>query len=212
MSDGHKDLDRRIAAYLRGQTSDKDARKLELEMLEDDDLFERVQTEDLLRRGLELGETKRASSSDSAGEPSPSAPLPHLAWGLAAAFGAAALLLGVYSMQLNEQIETLQSPTPGLPVITLFEQRSLLPETTTGAPLLTDHEGPAFLEIDVSAHRHDAFQLELVRATGSLIWEAQTPDERGYLTVMVPNARALQGIIVRAPGGEILKSYTLRED
>lgn len=68
------------------------------------------------------------------------------------------------------------------------------------------------LEIDVSGYPHASFQLELVREQGSLIWERQVPDQRGYLTVMAPNAQKLKAIKVRAPGGELLKSHALSEE
>ncbi|NBB92830.1 MAG: hypothetical protein GVY32_06665 [Gammaproteobacteria bacterium] len=210
MSDGPKNLDRRISEYVRGQASEEEARELELEMLEDDDLFERVQTEDLLRRGLE--ENERAASSGAADGTASSAPLPHLAWALAASFGAAAVLLGVYSLHLGDRIERLQSPSTGVPVITLFEQRSLLPKSADPPVNLSGHEGPVFLEIDVSAHQHESFQLELVRDAGSLIWESEVPDERGYLTILAPGGNSLKSIEVRSPEGEVLKTYRLRED
>ncbi|WP_376693051.1 hypothetical protein [Wenzhouxiangella sp. EGI_FJ10409] len=209
MSDAPEDRNRRVEEYVRGHADDETARQLEIEMLEDDDLFERVQTEDLLRRGFE--ETERVASSDRPKRQSGSTPLPRLGWALAASFAAVTVALGLYSSQLNERIDNLQAPSAGIPVVTLFEQRSLLPEPADSTLQLTGHKGPALLEIDVSGYSHASFQLELVRDEGNLIWEAQTPDERGYLTVMLPEAGELKSIVVRSPGGQTLKSYKLRE-
>lgn len=210
MNNAPEDRDRRVEEYVRGQADDETARQLEIEMLEDDDLFERVQTEDLLRRGFE--ETERVASSDRPEQQSGSTPLPRLGWALAASFAAVAVALGLYSSQLSQQIDNLQAPSAGIPVVTLFEQRSLLPEPADPAVSLAGHEGPVLLEIDVSGYAHDSFQLELVREEGNLIWDKQVPDERGYLTVMAPESRALKSIKVRSPDGKVLKSYALHEE
>lgn len=210
MSDEHNDRARRVEDYLRGQADEETARRTEIEMLEDEALFDRVQTEDLLTRGL--GETGRmASPGEHTRESGTTLPV-RLGWALAASFGAIAISLGLYSLQLNERIDALQSPSVGLPVITLFEQRSLLPESDEPIAHLAGHQGPVLLEIDVSGYPHASFQLELVREQGSLIWERQVPDQRGYLTVMAPNAQKLKAIKVRAPGGELLKSHALSEE
>lgn len=210
MSEANQDRNRRVEDYVRGQADEDTARQLEIEMLEDDALFERVQTEDLLSRGFD--ETDRAASTNSNGSGSGTAGPPRLAWALAASLAAVAVLLGAYSLALHERIETLRSPSTGLPVITLFEQRSLMPDASDPAAQLAGHEGPVFLEIDVSAYRHPSFQLELVRDEGSLIWQAQAPDERGYLTVLAPKAGELKAIHIRSPDGELLKSYQMKEE
>ena len=207
MPDAPENRNRRVEDYARGIADDEAARQLEIELLDDDELFERVQNEDLLRRGF--GESERVpSSTGSIGENNTGFP-PRLGWALAASLGAIAVLLGIYSLQLNERIETLQSPTAGLKVITLFEQRSLMPEAADPSLQLAGHEGPVFLEIDVSAHEYDSFELELVREEGTLIREEQVPDDRGYLTVLAPRAQDLQAIILRSPKGKVLKSYEL---
>lgn len=210
MSDANHDRNRRVEDYIRGQADEDAARQLEIEMLDDDELFERIQTDALLKRGLE--ENDRAAPARVHVGGTPPAPMPRLAWALAASFGAVAMLLGVYSLKLNERIETLQSPSTGLPVITLFEQRSLVPDVTDPAVQLAGHAGPVLLEIDVSGYRSTSFQLELVGDEGSIIWEAQTPDERGYLNLLAPRARALKAINIRSPDGELLKSYQMREE
>ncbi|MDZ7789283.1 MAG: hypothetical protein U5L08_02070 [Xanthomonadales bacterium] len=205
MPDAPEDRNRRVEDYVRGNADDETARQLEIEMLEDDDLFERVQTEDLLKRGFQ--ETERVAFDQGRGD-KPSAHAPRLPWALAASFGAAAVLLGVYSLQLNDRLASLQSPSIGLPVITLLEQRSLLPEPAEPAANLAAHQGPVFLEIDVSGYEYPSFQLELVREQGSLIWEKQIPDERGYLNVLVPQAQSLKAIVLRSSEDEVLKTYS----
>lgn len=210
MSKAPEGRNRRVEDYVRGKADDETARQLEIEMLEDDDLFERVQTEDLLRRGFI--ETGRDASSDRQQRSFKAAPLPRLGWALAASFAAVAVALGLYALQLSERIGNLQAPSAGIPVVTLFDQRSLLPEPADPAAALAGHRGPVLLEIDVSGFAHDSFQLELVRDEGSLVWEEQVPDERGYLTVMAPESRTLKSIRVRSPDGEILKSYSLQEE
>lgn len=210
MSHAPEDRNRRIEAYVRGQADDETARQLEIEMLEDDELFERVQTEDLLRRGI--GEAERPRSSRSVGEPPAAVARPRLAWALAASFGAVAVLLGIHSMQLTQRIETLQSPVTGVPVISLFDQRSIMPGVSEQAISLAGLEGSVFLEIDVSGYDQAAFQLELTGDRGRLVWEALVPDERGYLTVLAPRAQSISSIRVRSTEGEVLKSYPLIEE
>jgi hypothetical protein len=210
MSSAPKDRNRCVEDYVLGAADEDAARQMEIEMLEDDELFERVQNEELIRRGFESTEqVGSASRSQGSGN---SAAHPRLPWALAASFGAAALLLGLYSLQLNERIETLQSPTTGLKVITLFEQRNLVPDTTDPTAQLAGHEGPVFLEIDVSAYKHESFQLEIVRGEGSLTWEDQVPDHRGYLNILIPEAHLLQEIRLRTRRNELIQTYSLREN
>lgn len=210
MSDVHNDRNRRVEHYVRGAADDETVRRTEIEMLEDEALFDRIQTEDLFKRGLE--ETERRACADEHERESKTAPPARLGWALAASFCAVTILLGVYSLQLKERIDALQAPSVGVPVVTLFEQRSVLPEPTDPAAHLAGQQGPVLLEIDVSGYAHESFQLELVRDQGSLIWERQVPDERGYLTVMAPNAQTLKTIKVLSPNGEVLKSYALSKE
>lgn len=211
MSDADNNRDRRVEDYLRGKADEHAVRRMEIEMLDDDELFERVQREDLLRQGM--GEVERAASPGERRTRSrQAAAAPRLAWALAACFGAVALLLGAYSLHLAERIDALQSPTAGLPVVTLFEQRSLLPETADPSVHLAGHEGPVLLEIDVSGFPHESFQLELVGEQGSMIWEKQVPDARGYLTILAPKAQWVTAIRIRGPDGEILKTHDLNRE
>lgn len=210
MSETDENRDRRVEDYLRGNADEDAVRRMEIEMLDDDELFERVQREDLLRQGM--GEAERDASRGEQARSRRAAPAARLAWALAACFGAVALLLGAYSLHLAERIDALQSPTAGLPVVTLFEQRSLLPETADPSVHLAGHEGPVLLEIDVSGFPHESFQLELVGEQGSMIWEKQVPDARGYLTILAPKAQWVTAIRIRGPDGEILKTHDLNRE
>lgn len=195
---------------MRGQADDEAARQLEIEMLEDEDLFQRVQTEDLLCRGLEQSEA--SSGATGTRRQPPLRVQARTGWALAAGFAAATVLLGIYSLQLNEQLESMQAPTVGVPVITFFEQRSLLPAADEPRFELSAHEGPALLEIDVSGYTHASFDLEIISRDQTTAWKEQLPDERGYLTVLVPNAGKVESMYVRSSDGELLKSYSFRKE
>lgn len=210
MSDAHEERNRRVERYLRGQADDETARQMEIDMLEDDDLFERVQTEDLLKRGF--AEDERIASLDEDANQERSAFLPRLGWALAASFAAFAVTLSLYSLQLSERIETLQSPTIGLPVITLLEQRSaLLPENGPPRSMATGSSG-ALIEIDVSGIENDRFTLTVNTDRRRYEWSAVKRDERGYVTLLLPPNATVQTILVRGRGNEILREYNFNRE
>jgi hypothetical protein len=180
-STGHRD--KRIADYVRNRADEETARQLEIDMLDDDELFEAVQAEAMLQEGLALSGTE----DDSARTTKPRRGwVTTTGWALAATFAAVAVGLGIHSVQLDRQIEALQSPTAGLPVITLYDQRSaLLGETEEPTSLAIGSQG-ALVEIDVSTAETDRFRLTLQTERRRYEWEAVEKDERGYVTVMLP--------------------------
>lgn len=178
---------RRIEDYLRGRLNDEETRQFERRMLEDDELFAKVQREDLLRQGIadqpiEASEPKstpwwRGSAVDRG---------PLIRWlqpALTGALAASVIVLVIGNLDLRQQVEQMQAPRPGIPVITLHDQRALLPGTEAQSNNLEDIEGPVLLEIDVSAYEDQEFTVEIQTARDTYIYERVQRDARGYLTV-----------------------------
>lgn len=181
---------RRIEDYLRGRLNDEETRQFEMRMLEDDDLFARVQREDLLRQGL-------AEQPVEANEPLPKPwwrggagdSIPLLRWlqpALTGAMALAVIALAIGNLDLRQQLDQMQAPRPGIPVITLHDQRSVLPGTDLPANDLGDIEGPVLLEIDVSGYEEQEFRVEIQAGRDTYLYERIQPDSRGYLTVLLP--------------------------
>lgn len=201
-STGHRD--NKIADYVRNRADDATARQLEIDMLENDELFEAVQTEELLREGL--GHSAAVEASNGA-DHTASGWITPMGWALAATFAAATVLLGFYAAWLSDRVETLQAPSAGLPVVTLFQQRSaLLGEESTPNTLQTGAKG-ALIEIDVSAAKADRFRLILQTETQRFEWDGVQRDERGYVTVFLPPNEQARSILIRSETGDLLRAF-----
>ena len=201
MTDKTQDLDRLIADYVRGCADPEQARRLELAMLEDDELFERVQAEQLMRQGLQsadLREPRRGLASGLFGR-----------WpgkALISGLSAALVLLGVYVITLERQLERLTLPEVEVTVVTLLAERDLLPGRTDRLPA----SGGALIEIDVSGFDQEAFELEVGLGEEVRRWPAVRVDERGYLSVFVPQAARMKWIKVLDEEGKILRQHEFR--
>lgn len=189
MTGRHDEQDRRIADYIRGTLDEASAARLEVEMLEDDVLFARVQEEELLQRGLRSADLRPARVSRPG----------WMTWlrpgyALAGALSLTVVVLGMWNLSLTDRLASEQAPRADIRVITLFEERSLL----TGPPSteIENLRGAALIEIDVSAHGDQAFELELKIGGNTHRWKEMRPDERGYLTAFIPNASSLESIRV----------------
>jgi hypothetical protein len=201
-STGHRD--KRITDYVRNRADDEAARQLEIDMLESDELFEAVQTEELLREGL--GSSDTADDTAAANETGSGWFAP-MGWALAATFAAATVLLGFYAAMLSDQVGTLQSPSAGLPVVTLFQQRSaLLGDDSTPETLQTGAKG-ALIEIDVSAASASRFRLVLQTETRQYRWESIERDERGYVTIFLPPNAQARSIRVETSEGTLIRNH-----
>ena len=198
---------RRIEDYFRGRLSEEETRLFEIQMLEDDQLFAQVQREDLLRQGL-------AEQSQELSKPKPK-PVHHvngdgmvqrMRWLQPVLTGALALVvitLGVVSLDLRQQLDQMQTPQPGIPVITLHDQRAFLPGIQTQSSDFGDIKGPVLLEIDVSAYEKQEFQVEIQTTRDIYTYERVQPDARGYLTVYLPVES--DSVAVYSKDGRILK-------
>ncbi len=168
--------DQLISAYIRGTADPEDVARLEEAMLDDDELFERVQQEALLQRGLKT----TLIETDPIAESKPS----FWRWpgfALLGTLGLAVVVLGGWIVQLQQKIDHLQAPQTGIPVITLHDQRSILApsQESTAFP----NEGPILIEMDVSAYEDTQFRLELQSGGKIHHWENLSADDRGYITV-----------------------------
>lgn len=163
-----KSQSRRIEDYLRDRLNEEATREFEMRMLEDDELFARVQREDLLRQGM-------AEQPHEAAEPMPKPwwrggagdCISLMRWmqpALTGAMALAVIVLAIGNLDLRQQIDQMQAPRPGIPVITLHDQRALLPGTETQSNDLDDIQGPVLLEIDVSAYEEQEFTVEIQTA------------------------------------------------
>ena len=201
-STGHRD--KRITDYVRNRADDEAARQLEIDMLESDELFEAVQTEELLREGLGSSDT---ADDTAAANDTGSGWFAPMGWALAATFAAATVLLGFYAAMLSNQVETLQAPSAGLPVVTLFQQRSaLLGDDSTPETLQTGAKG-ALIEIDVSTAQTNRFRLILQTETQRYEWEGVQRDERGYVTVFLPPNEQARSIRLRSKDGDLVREF-----
>lgn len=181
---------RRIEDYLRGRLTQEETRLFEIRMLEDDDLFDQVQREDLLRQGLA---EQPHESSESESEPwwrgNAEKIAPRMRWlqpVLTGALTLAVIALGIGNLDLRQQLEQMEDPRPGIPVITLHDQRTLLPGTQAQSYDFGDINGPVLLEIDVSAYEKQEFQVEIQTTRDTYTYDRVQPDVRGYLTVYLP--------------------------
>jgi len=93
-----------------------------------------------------------------------------------------------------------------------MQQRSPLTGNEHSRLDLAAHSGPVLLEFDVSGLTHEHFRIEVVGDQDSIEWQRQTPDERGYLTVLIPDAAAIRTVHIAAPDGEVIHSYVKPEE
>ena len=90
-------------------------------------------------------------------------------------------------------------------MITLLEQRAFAGDTSTPAADMQQ----AILEVDVSAYMDQEFAVTLRDSSGSRSWQALQADERGYLTVFVPQLRDDVQLQVTSADGSFDKTYKL---
>lgn len=194
MSDPDRPHDRRVSDYIRGAVDEDERQQLEIELLEDPQLFEQVQHEALLRRGL--GSTRLAEPETKPGWRGWLRPA------LTGVLALAVVALGIDNLRLNNAIDELQTPRTGIPVITLHDQRALLPGTEAQPGELGATEGPVLLEIDVSAYEEQEFQVEILTDRDTYTYERVRADARGYLTVLLTDIKV--EILVLNNRGEVL--------
>lgn len=192
----------RIQRYLLSAGESADSERLEIEMLDDDELFAQVQIDDMIREGLVT--TKIESTAGSIwgmlGVPT--------RWPLQAVIGLftlAVVAMGIRMHTLTQQIDRLSGPQVQVPVITLMEQRAFGGDGGTPAADLRQ----AILEVDVSAYMDQVFAVTLQDSSGSRSWSGLQADERGYLTVFVPLLHDDVQLQVSSADGSFDKTYQL---
>jgi len=192
----------RIQRYLLSAGESADSERLELEMLDDDELFAQVQIDDMIREGLVT--TKIESTAGSIwgmlGVPT--------RWPLQAVIGLftlAVVAMGIRMHTLTQQIDRLSGPQVQVPVITLMEQRALADSAQPAAADLQQ----AILEVDVSAYMTQSFDVTLQDSAGSNTWHGLKADQRGYLTVFVPALHEDVELQVSSADGSFNKTYRL---
>ncbi|MBU1189901.1 MAG: hypothetical protein KKC01_12805 [Gammaproteobacteria bacterium] len=192
----------RIQRYLLSAGESADSERLEIEMLDDDELFAQVQIDDMIREGLVT--TKIESTAGSIwgmlGVPT--------RWPLQAVIGLftlAVVAMGIRMHTLTQQIDRLSGPQVQVPVITLMEQRALADSAQPAAADLQQ----AILEVDVSAYMTQSFDVTLQDSAGSNTWHGLKADQRGYLTVFVPALHEDVELQVSSADGSFNKTYRL---
>ncbi|MCC5865267.1 MAG: hypothetical protein JJU31_09130 [Wenzhouxiangella sp.] len=194
----------RIADYLRGVLDEEATRQLELDMLEDPELFEQIQSQALLRQGLLDAEAEPAS-----GKMTYRPAWAGWLWGGYVLAGSLALVvvgLGLRVHDLSQRLELVPAPSAGIQVLSLQTQRALLGPGKQTLPLAPPSDG-LLIEIDVSARGDTAFKLVLKTDSGVTEWTAIQADERGYLTVFVPPGERATGLIVRDGAGQLVAEF-----
>jgi len=206
-----KSESRRIEDYLRGRLNDEETRQFEMRMLEDDELFARVQREDLLRQGLaeQPVETREPERNPWwRGGAATTALTRWLQPALTGAMALAVIALAIGNLDLRQQLDQMQAPRPGIPVITLHDQRALLPGTEAQSNDLAGIEGPVLLEIDVSAYEEQEFTVEIQTAGDTYTYERVRADARGYLTVFI-SQKALAVIVMNLAQEEVIQHFSI---
>lgn len=199
MTDKAQQLDQLIADYVRGRADPEQARKLELAMREDEELSRRVRAEQLRQAGsqsTDQHEPMRGLKSGLFGH-----------WPGKALIGGltlAVVLLGVYVVALEGQLERATSPSVEVSVLTLPAE---LP--VTAARQLA--AGSVLIEIDVSEFDRDTFELELGLGDEAHRWPSVRVNERGYLSVYVPAAEQLRWIRVLDEQEQVLSRHDFRD-
>ncbi len=204
MSGRQEDRSDRIADYLRGVLDEEATRQLELDMLEDPELFEQIQSQALLRQGL-LDAKAEPASGKKTYRPARAGWL----WGGYVLAGGLALVvvgLGLRVHELSDRPETAPTPTAGIQVITLQTQRTLLGPDEQRLPREPLGDG-LLIEIDVSALGERAFTLMLETDSGVTEWTEMQADERGYLTVFMPPGERPTGLTVRDGAGLVVAKF-----
>jgi len=189
-------VDRMIAEYVRGTLDEEETEALELQILEKPELRARVEEQQLLKRGLAAAPVEEAVPVRSWWWPG------HI---LAGGLSVALLVVTVWNVRLTGELEELRSPRSAVPVITLLQQRSVLESPSSIKTAVG--EGPALIEIDVSADGDQGFDVELTRAGQNYQWQGLRPDERGYLTLYVPGAERLERLTVTATQSKRVREF-----
>lgn len=190
--------DAMIAEYVRGTLDDAAVEALELKMLDDPDLLARVEEQVLLQRGL------RTVSLE---EPAPARSRRWLGYVFSGGLGVALVVIAAWNVRLTSELDELRAPRSAVPVVTLFEERSLLDPAVSLESV--NSEGPVLIEVDVSALGDQHFVLELVTGNGAVRWENLRPDARGYLTVYTPKAEELERLRVLDARSNRLREYRM---
>lgn len=198
-----QEQDRLIAAYIRGTADPEAVARLEEAMLDDEALFERVQQEALLQRGLKttLMESDSSATSEST----------FWRWPGFALLGAlgVVVVLGGWIVQLQQQIDHLQAPQTGIPVVTLHDQRSALAADSTPTLDGLPKTGQVLIELDVSAFAGQDFRIEIETAGDQYQWTGQQPDWRGFLTVSLQASDLPARIVVLSAEGQALREFDM---
>jgi hypothetical protein len=201
---GEKELEDQIAEYLHGRLSQDEADRFETRMLGDQELFRHVQAEALLTEGLVRAKPQPAATATQI------PPLGFRGWSgylLAGGLAVAVLGLGLRVHELSRQLEQPGLPVSDVQVITLFDERSLQPQSIGRADLAAS-EKARLIEIDVSAHEADGpFELFIETEQGSVRWADRRADERGYLTVYLPPGEVLIRLVVRDASDRLVRVH-----
>ncbi len=204
MSGRQEDRSERIADYLRGVLDEEATRQLELDMLEDPELFERIQAEALLKQGFKGAEAEPASGKKTY-RPARAGWL----WGGYVLAGGLAMMvvgLGVRLHDLSLQLQSGAQPSVGVQVITLQTQRALIAPDSTPLPDRASDDG-LLIEVDVSARGEGTFALRVETERRRHDWVGLRPDARGYLTVFLPPGERPVRLQVRDEADRIVADF-----
>lgn len=180
----------RVHRYLRNEMDADQAHQFELDMMDDDELFQCYEQEYALQQGLR---TTVVSQSQSWHERLSSL-LP--AWQALAAALLIAILgvgLGIQHLHLHraqQQLAHWQQTSSQVHVLTVESQRSLSTNHQSQTLTVPSNTGFALIEVDVSAFADEQYRVRFDNHQTESPWQNSNRDSRGYLTLLIPLSQA----------------------
>ena len=179
----------RIHRYLRSEMDADEAHQFELDMMDDDELFHCYEQEYALQQGLRS--TAVVSNTKPIG-------IFGLSWERLAALTLVLVLgVGVILQQqriglLNGKLASQLAPSNSIHVVTIQHQRSFDAASSQHQVDINADSEYTLIEVDVSAFDEQTFKADIQGNSGSTRWHQLTPDERGYITLLIPNNRSAE--------------------
>jgi len=190
-----------IADYVRGALDEPSRHEVERKLLEDPAWFGEACVDALLRRGLIETDLRESTDESLTG--------PGRHWsGRIAMITSSVLVVCVLGLSglvwdLKRQLREHRMPKAGVPVISLLEQRAMWPSSQEDFKSDTV-VGPALIEVDVSVHGDAMMNVELEYVDRRRYMQRVRPDDRGYVTVLVPSGESVAAIRVADGNGDAL--------
>lgn len=176
----------RVHRYLRNEMDADQAQQFELEMMDDDELFQCYEQEYALQQGL-------LNTAPSQTPPWHQRLVSRFtAWQTLAAALLIAVLgvsLGIQHLHLQkarQQLTDWQQTSSQVHVLTIESQRSLNSSHQEQTLIVPSATGFALIEVDVSAFADEQYRVRFDSHQPANQWQNSNRDTRGYLTLLIP--------------------------